>query len=303
LIATRLFERAVIAVGDAGRDAALIRYARSLHRLSPGMECHFVHVLTWANRPRAAEAQITHVEALQRLEDAVAKHFAGPGAFCHVLTGDLVDRLLEYIAESGADLVLLGHASEHGGRRALARRLAMKAPCSVWMRPGGASSEVNRVIAAIDYSEPSAYALSLGARIAARAGSADCLALHVYFDQAITASGDSDGARRAGEQEAFRRFAAPLDTGGIPVRPLFEESPDVAHAVERIALATNADLVVMGSRGQSRSASVMLGSESDQMLMEAKVPVLIAKRRGERIGLLQALLDRDFHLQDPPRFG
>jgi len=38
-------------------------------------------------------------------------------------------------------------------------------------------------------------------------------------------------------------------------------------------------------------------------MMESKVPVLIAKRRGERIGLLQALLDRNFHLQEPPRFG
>ena len=58
-----------------------------------------------------------------------------------------------------------------------------------------------------------------------------------------------------------------------------------------------------GSRGQSRSASLLLGSESDHMLMETKIPVLIAKRRGERIGLLEALLGRDFHLQDSPRFG
>ena len=87
------------------------------------------------------------------------------------------------------------------------------------------------------------------------------------------------------------------------MRPLFAEGPDVVQAVERIADGAGADLVVMGSRGQSRSASILLGSESDHMLMDAKVPVLIAKRRGDRIGLLQALLDRDFHLQDPPRFG
>jgi len=206
------------------------------------------------------------------------------------------------IAESSADLVLLGHASAHNGRRAMARRLAMKAPCSVWMHPEGASNTIRRVVAAIDYSEPSAYALSLGARIAAR-GNAECIALHVYFDEAVAASAEYDISLRAGEQQTFERFLAPLDTGGIAVRPLFAEGPDVVQAVERIADDAAADLVVMGSRGQTRSASILLGSESDHMLMDAKVPVLIAKRRGERIGLLQALLDRDFHLQDPPRFG
>jgi hypothetical protein len=63
------------------------------------------------------------------------------------------------------------------------------------------------------------------------------------------------------------------------------------------------DLVVMGSRGQSQSASILLGSESEGVMMESRIPVLIAKRPGERIGLLQALLDRKFALQEPPRFG
>jgi hypothetical protein len=64
-----------------------------------------------------------------------------------------------------------------------------------------------------------------------------------------------------------------------------------------------ADLVVMGGRGQSRSVSILLGSESEGVMMESTIPVLIAKHRGERVGLLQALIDRKFHLQEPPRFG
>jgi nucleotide-binding universal stress UspA family protein len=125
----------------------------------------------------------------------------------------------------------------------------------------------------------------------------------VYFDDVIAGSDEYRRMARRGEQAAFERFAAPLDTAGIPVRPLFEESSTVANAVDRIAESAGADLIVMGSRGQSRSAGILLGSESDHMLMEAKLPVLITKRRGERIGLLQALLDRDLHVGDPPRFG
>jgi len=299
----KMFQRAIVAVGDVERDAELLRYARLLRTISPGIECCFVHVLNWALKSRSAEPPPTHKQALERLAAAVGRHFGSESADCRVLTGDLVDRLLETIAESAADVVLVGHGSGHSGRRALARRLSMQAPCCVWMRPEGSATQVRRVIAATDYSEPSAYALSLAASIAARSGSSECLALHVYFNPTLDGSSEIQAAVRAGEREAFESFSAPLDTSGITVRPLFEEGPNVAHAVERVAAATSADLVVMGSRGQSRSASILLGSESDHMLMESKMPVLIAKRRGERIGLLQALLDRDFHLEDPPRFG
>ena len=51
------------------------------------------------------------------------------------------------------------------------------------------------------------------------------------------------------------------------------------------------------------TAAVLLGSESEQVLMETTAPVLVVKHRGERIGLLQVLLDRDFQGQPEPRFG
>jgi hypothetical protein len=39
------------------------------------------------------------------------------------------------------------------------------------------------------------------------------------------------------------------------------------------------------------------------MIMESHIPLVIVKQRGERIGLLRVLLDRDFHAAEPPRFG
>lgn len=299
----RIFDRVIIAVGDTDRDAELLQYARVLPRLSPGVECHFVHVLNWTGRPGNRGAPVTHAQALARLETGVERHYGQPGAMCRVVPGDRVDRLLEITCEAAADLVLLGHLAGHSGRRALARRLAMKAPCSVWMRPEGAFMDVRSVIAAVDYSAASAYALILAARLAVQSGASGCLALHVSPAEPTGGPAGSGDSWRAGEQQNFENFAAPLDTGGAIIRPLFEDGGDVAHTVERVAQSAGADLVVMGSRGQSRSASLLLGSESDHMLMETKIPVLIAKRRGERIGLLEALLDRDFHLQDSPRFG
>jgi nucleotide-binding universal stress UspA family protein len=299
----RAFERIVVAVGDAGRDAGLLQYARVLQGLSPGADFQFLHMLQWTSASAAPGQRTTHERALVHLQDAVERHFdRGYRDSCRVVHGEVIDCLLETAAEWPADVILVGHSREHNGRRALARRLAMKAPCSVWMRPEFSSTEVRRVLAAVDYSEHSAYALSIAGQIASRAGSADCMALHVYFNESASAP-EYAAPQRANEQESMARFVAPLDTGGAGIVPLFEESPDIGKAVERVAATQGVDLVVMGSRGKTPSASILLGSESEHMLMTSDIPILIAKRRGERIGLLQALLDRDFHLEDPPRFG
>src|SRR5215813_8213851 len=200
-----LFQQVMVAVGDAVEDADLLGYARSVRELAPGAAFRFVHVLGWP--APSAEGPVVHRDVLQQLESAVRRNFGpnDPGS-CRVLHGNVIDRLLETAAESGADVILVGHGRDHSGRRSLARRLAMKAPCSVWMVPEGSPAAIHRVLAAIDYSEPSAHALSLAGRIARRAGSAECFALHVYFDEALAGVAEYAEERRANQKDAFARF-------------------------------------------------------------------------------------------------
>jgi len=295
-----LFRRVLVAVDL--EDPEIVSYARILPRLSPDVECRFLHVLGWPGRSPAEKPHLTHSQALQKLQQVVSSCYGGTNAICQVLHGTVIDQLLETAAETVTDLILVGHRSEHSQRRSLARRLAMKAPCSVWMRPNGGPQDVRRVLAAVDFSSPSAYALSTAARIARNLETEECLALHVYFDEAMPEEAEQR-VNHAEILEKFDRFLAPLDIHGMKVRSVIEASPNVVHAIQRLAQQEQADLVVMGNRGQTRSASILLGSESEHMLMETQVPVLVVKRRGERIGLLEALFDRDFHLPEAPRFG
>jgi len=295
-----LFRRVLVAVDL--EDPEIVSYARILPRLSPDVECRFLHVLGWPGRSPAEKPHLTHSQALQKLQQVVSSCYGGTNAICQVLHGTVIDQLLETAAETVTDLILVGHKSEHSQRRSLARRLAMKAPCSVWMRPNGGPQDVRRVLAAVDFSSPSAYALSTAARIARNLETEECLALHVYFDEAMPEEAEQR-VNHAEILEKFDRFLAPLDIHGMKVRSVIEASPNVVHAIQRLAQQEQADLVVMGNRGQTRSASILLGSESEHMLMETQVPVLVVKRRGERIGLLEALFDRDFHLPEAPRFG
>jgi sulfate permease, SulP family len=53
----------------------------------------------------------------------------------------------------------------------------------------------------------------------------------------------------------------------------------------------------MATRGRSRSSSILLGSVTEEMILETRVPILVVKHFGARLGVLQALLDRRFRHQ------
>jgi sulfate permease, SulP family len=286
------FQNIVVGLTATEADEGLLRYARLLCTLGANPRLHFVHVQGAGDTGPGltGEAAQAHV----RISAAVRHHFTGEfmngRISCHVLQGPRIDRLLEFGAREGADLVLVGHRRDRSGRRSMARRLAMNAACSLWMVPDGAEAAISRVLAAVDLSRHSAYAFRAAAGVAAAAGVPACTALHVYFNEvAIGGSEPSQELRRASETD-LQRFLDPLDASGVAVEPKVEERYSVPAAIMTAVRQHGTDLVVMGTRGRSNAAAVLLGSESEQVIRESAVPVLIVKPTGERNSLLEVLL-------------
>ena len=284
------FERVVVALAHTDTDAALLRYAKMVSALAPSAVFHFVHVGDTA--------------ALPDIEACVAANFGtGGNGYCHVAPGHREDQLLHMSMEVVADLILVGHQPSHSGRRSLARRLAMKAPCSIWLAPDGSPPEIRRILAAVDFSHPSSNALVVATSIAERRGLSYCDALHVYFDASIAGLEEYQVHVRGREQDAFAEFIEDLELHGVEVRPQFEESASVPHAIARAVAAGGVDLVVMGTRGLSRAASILLGSEAEQTMIDSRVPLLVVKKRGERMGFLKLWLEHGLDSPGGAKFG
>jgi nucleotide-binding universal stress UspA family protein len=290
------FRRITIAIAEPGDDE-LIRYARMLAPIaSPEVSFRFVHVM-------GRLVSSTHRAALEALTRAAARHLGSEAAWeCHVRRGDRLDQVLHDVAEWGSDLLVIGHRKRARGRRSTARRLAMKAPCSLLMAPEGTVRPVRRLMAAVDFSEPSAHAAAVATALARRGCVGHCLVLHV---RTPTAAGEAANAiAQASDEQAFRRFLAPLDADlrDVPVSTRTIESGSITGAIGRMAIADAADLVVVGTRGQSTSGTILLGGEAEQLLAESASPILVTRPHGDRPGLLEALLDRAFRpATDPGR--
>ena len=152
-----------------------------------------------------------------------------------VVAGDVLDSILAVATAHHSDLILLGHSSGRR-RRSLARRLSMKAPCSVWIAPGQAQPSINRVLVPFDFSPISADTVSVATALAEAAGLDECLALHVEFNQAVVTFDEMDEIVAEDRDRAFGLFIAPINLHGVWVKPLFVDSPNVAQTIVRIAV-------------------------------------------------------------------
>jgi len=290
-------EQIVVALGSPEGDASLVEYAALLARLTGAAEVRCVHV---------ADASAPAAPLRERMRAHVAAAFGEtPGSVeCDVLHGDLTDRLLEYVTEFQAGLVLIGSK-----KHTLGARLAMVAPCSVGVIPDGWRAGLSHLLVAVDFSAGAAATLDWVTRIAAGDGAIRCTALHVMTPEStdLFATGESE----AEHMTAMRRTIAAADLHGVDVAARLAiveragevgrshpfslaaaiQGSDVAHTILAEARAAGADAIALSTRGRSRSAAILLGSVTEKVIERSTVPVLVWKH-GRNLGLASILLGR-----------
>ena len=285
------YGRVLIAAGSAF-DRALFDYVKLLGAMWPATSFW----ITQAIPPERGKAPRWHEHDLP----AGLQELAARGRLTlRVRVSPPLDVYLQDAVALRADLVLVGAGDP---RRTLARRLAMKAPCSVWMVPGGAGAPIASLLAPVDFSPRSADALGVAIQIAVAAGLERCHVLHTRFDPSTAGYEEYEEAANLKAHESLRLFLARIDGRGIDLEPMLIENADVGNSILRVAADLRSSLIVMGTRGRSRAASVILGSETEHVLTSSPVPVLAVKHFGAGLRIIDAFLDRRVRTQRVEKF-
>jgi nucleotide-binding universal stress UspA family protein len=171
------------------------------------------------------------------------------------------------------------------------------------MVPEECQPALSRILAPVDFSPRAADALRVACRIALAAGIESVTGLYVHFEDVVAFSEEVEDDFRSNLDTAFLRFIAPLDLGGIDVMPSIEESSQVVSTILRVASQEESDLIVMSTRGRSRSAAVLLGSVTEETVIQSRRPVLAVKHFGARMGLLKVLISPEVRHGNEQRFG
>jgi nucleotide-binding universal stress UspA family protein len=223
------------------------------------------------------------------LHAPIETHFTGAAGRLmirrHASRGPLPAQLAAIAKEFGSDLMLF---ADTGWPRWQGARLAMEAPCSVWLVPPGCAPVLRRLLVPIDFSQRSATTLRMAVELASSFLPAKCLAMHVYHPDSRFHDESADLRYRRELSRQFDALVTELDPSGVVVEPLFVASHQFGRAVAHAAEQYRVDLVVMATRGRSHMARRMLASAAESAIQHCRGPLLVFKRPGTTVNFLQA---------------
>ncbi|WP_406683059.1 universal stress protein [Seonamhaeicola sp. MEBiC1930] len=139
---------------------------------------------------------------------------------------------------------------------------------------------MKKIIVPIDFSEHSEYALKVAANMAKK-NNAELLALHMLemSDLMLTGAGEQPQKviyfLKLAEQK-FEDFLKKDYLEGVTVTPIVKHFK-VFSEVNEVAKKYSADLIVMGSHGVSGAKEFFIGSNTERVVRNSDVPVLVIK--------------------------
>jgi sulfate permease, SulP family len=295
LVSTRrCFEKVTIPLNTGGNDDNLLRYAANLANLGLINNLNIVYLEMDQAKTSAHPRSVLETQLRNKIKGAFDGIVSPSKVSLRVVCAEhRLDAIVRQVYETHSDLIVLAGHRNHN-QHCLSQRLAMISRCSVWMVPDNFTGHIQKIVAPIDFSLSSGDCLEQAAAIASAAGLPECLAMHVYLDEAVIRYEEHQEIIRGQEEAKFTEFMTRIDTGGMVIKPRFVEGLNPAQAILNEAEAYQADLVVVSTRGHSKAATVLLGSTTSQLMADANIPVLAVKHFGKQLGLWESLLAAKF---------
>ncbi|WP_411768011.1 universal stress protein [Winogradskyella sp. A3E31] len=160
---------------------------------------------------------------------------------------------------------------------------------------------MKRIILPVDFSKHSEYSLEVAAALAKKHNS-ELIVMHMLeLSESIFTATNSDKS----EETAFmfmlanKKFNAFLDKPfleGISVKPMIKHHK-VLKEVDEVAKDINADLIIMGSRGENVDFSFFTGSNTEKIIRYSDTPVLVVKSRLENVNFKSIVLALNFETE------
>lgn len=291
-------------------DKTLIQFAGFIARRGTVEKVQFLSMIKEQQIPADVRKEypdmLNHAikERKQKIKDNIGEYFDGPENVKKEITvrAGSVSTLLELAIKGETDLIIIGQKKNIPGTGVLAQRLARRATCNLLIIPEGAEPNINRILVPVDFSRYSKLALETVAQLAEQRGrDIEIYVQNVYNVPAgyhYTGKSYEEFAEimRRNAEKDLDKFLEKAETGGIELKKVFslDVNDNLASDIYDLANEIKPDGIVIGAKGRSAAASLLLGSMAEKLVgSRMEFPLLIVRPRGESAGLLETLRDID----------
>lgn len=292
----------IAGIDFSASSAQVIRHAIHASGAS-GVLVIALHVIDASRLNHRSESNIESQSVVNLEEEAQSKLAAWISAQTsasnlqnEIRRGRPAEELLRAVEEHRASmLVIAANDTTKNRLGTIAARCVRTVPCNVMILRNWQSGDFKKIVICTDFSATSGRALSLAVSLAAEQG-AELEIVHVMYPPERDIWGEAlehnehpslsfAGQCRARANELMVKFIEPHRgiLAGIIHRQIVLESVVPSVAITHHIEDTGADLVVIGTRGQSRFMSYFIGTNAERLMNDLPVCVL-AVRSPEELG-------------------
>ncbi len=283
-------------------DEVLINKTVKLARRYNFEMVYFVHVARDLALPD--EVQTSYPDLLAPVDEAIEKEIAdkvltagfpeGVGYEIAAKEGSPMENILRSANAKDVDLIIMGRKYDLEGSGTLAKRIALQSPCSVlFLTENMPDKDFEKIIVPIDFSSYSVLALEYAQQISPNADSITCY--HLFeVPSGYTKIGKSyeefAEIMRENSQKEYARFIRKHHLPEYDCQMVVRSKDNRAETILDAAKGAGIDLIVIGSRGRTNSAAMLVGSFAEKIInINNEIPMLVMKKKGENMHFLEAL--------------
>jgi len=165
---------------------------------------------------------------------------------------------------------------------------------------------MKKILVPVDFSDCSEYALKVAANFA-KEYDAEIIALHMMGMTDAVLTNTQTKQMLEGiyyiklAQKRFKEFLDKDYLKDISVSDIVYNYKDFSE-INNVAQENDADLIVMGSHGSSGLNEVFVGSNTEKVVRNSDIPVLVVKKEAENINFGNAVFASDFSLENTTAF-
>jgi nucleotide-binding universal stress UspA family protein len=298
------FTKAMVGLDLSKMDDILIEKVANLSEILGIEKLYFIHVAKDLSLPEELRKEYPDLvaptdESIKAEINTMVKSHGFPAKTeieIVVEEGKPMDTVLRWAKIKDVDVLIMGRKEELEGSGSLAKTMAHRAPCSVlFFTEKSPVKTPQKLLVPMDFSDHSVMTLQFADRLAKEIG-AEVLGMHVYsiplgYYKTGKSHAEFDVIMKNLAKKDYQKFLKKYELPEYNCLFLLKEEGNEGRFIIKIALENDADMILMGSRGRTASAAVLLGSIAEKLVnVNNEVPMLIFKKKGETMNFLDALM-------------
>lgn len=298
-------KRILVALDLSPMDEAILTYVSAIVKLMGTQKVYFFHLTNNLQVPESikskyADSTAPPDEIIQlEINERVSKHFdqSLPCEFqFEVRFGKSPKEIIHWSEIKVIDLIILGRKVSLKGSGRLAAKIARSSHCSVLIIPEEPPYKLDQVLVPINLENKTNLPLEQALEISRKQPIKIIVQIIYEVPSGYHYSGKSyeefaqvmkENAQK-GMKKVIKKYD--LDNYNVEYSYDLDQESDLAEMIYEVGLKKNADMILMGSKGRTKTASLLIHSIAEEVTKQDKIiPLFIVKNKKQNLGFIDAL--------------